>query len=169
MASCSRSGDTRPGWKVLRVLGTMLKLPGFDADTAADVRASVLPAGGDVAAACRNATRVRRSRSRRPPRRRSNAWPTCRSISPTRWCGARRRCSCTADARPPKARMHRSLFETLGLADGAQVKVTQGHGEAVLTAVVDAAVPPGVVRIAAAHASTCGLEGLSGPVSVERA
>jgi NADH-quinone oxidoreductase subunit G len=65
--------------------------------------------------------------------------------------------------------MHRSLFETLGLATGAQVKVTQGNGEAVLTAMVDAAVPPGVVRIAAAHASTCGLAGLSGPVTVERA
>jgi len=39
----------------------------------------------------------------------------------------------------------------------------------VLSAVVDPAVPPGVVRVAAAHASTCGLEGLSGPVNVERA
>ena len=75
----------------------------------------------------------------------------------------------TVDARAPKARMHRSLFETLGLAAGAQVKVTQGNGEAVLTAMVDAGVPPGVVRIAAAHASTCGLAGLSGPVAVERA
>jgi NADH-quinone oxidoreductase subunit G len=75
----------------------------------------------------------------------------------------------TADARPPKARMHRSLFETLGLKDGGQVKVRQGAGEAVLTAVVDAAVPPGVVRIGAAHPSTCGLDGLSGPVTLERA
>jgi NADH-quinone oxidoreductase subunit G len=75
----------------------------------------------------------------------------------------------TADARAPKARMHRSLFETLGLAAGGQVRVKQGRGEAVLTAAVDAAVPPGVVRIAAAHPSTCGLEGLSGPVQVERA
>jgi len=74
----------------------------------------------------------------------------------------------TADARPPKARMHRSLFDMLGLVEGGQVKVTQGFGEAVLTAVVSAAVPPGVVHVAAAHASTCGLEGLSGPVTVER-
>jgi NADH-quinone oxidoreductase subunit G len=65
--------------------------------------------------------------------------------------------------------MHRSLFDTLGVAEGGQVKVRQGQGEAVLSAVVDAAVPPGVVRIAAAHSSTCGLEGLSGPVTVERA
>ena len=26
-------GDTRPAWKVLRVLGNLLGLPGFDADT----------------------------------------------------------------------------------------------------------------------------------------
>ena len=47
--------ETRPGWKVLRVLGTLLKLPGFDADTADDVRASVLPSGGDVAGSLSNA------------------------------------------------------------------------------------------------------------------
>ena len=29
-------GDTRPGWKVLRVLGTMLGIPGFDADSSQD-------------------------------------------------------------------------------------------------------------------------------------
>jgi len=39
----------------------------------------------------------------------------------------------------------------------------------VLTALVDAAVPTGVIRIAAAHASTCGLDGLSGPIAAERA
>jgi NADH-quinone oxidoreductase subunit G len=75
----------------------------------------------------------------------------------------------TADAKPPRARVHRSLLEKLGIADGAQVRVRQGRGEAIVAAVADAAVPPGVVRLAAAHPSTCGLEGLSGPVSVERA
>jgi NADH-quinone oxidoreductase subunit G len=49
------------------------------------------------------------------------------------------------------------------------VKIRQGAGEAVLAATIDAGVPPGVVRIAAAHPSTCGLDGLSGPVTVERA
>ena len=75
----------------------------------------------------------------------------------------------TADAKAPRARVHRSLLERLGIADGAHVRVRQGRGEAVVAAVADAAVPPGVVRLAAAHPSTCGLEGLSGPVSVERA
>jgi len=57
----------------------------------------------------------------------------------------------------------------LGIAEGAQIKVKQGRGEAVLAAVVDPGVPPGVVRIAAGHASTCNLEGMTGPVIVERA
>src|SRR5213076_3086392 len=31
-------GETRPAWKVLRVLGTLLRLPGFDIDTSETVR-----------------------------------------------------------------------------------------------------------------------------------
>jgi NADH-quinone oxidoreductase subunit G len=35
-------GETRPAWKVLRVLGNMLGLPGFDFETAQDVAAAAL-------------------------------------------------------------------------------------------------------------------------------
>ncbi len=37
-------GDTRPGWKVLRVLGNMLGLAGFESESAQDVAAKVLKA-----------------------------------------------------------------------------------------------------------------------------
>ena len=47
-------GETRPGWKVLRVLGTMLDLPGFEFTTVDDVRAQ-LPLG-DLAARLSNAS-----------------------------------------------------------------------------------------------------------------
>jgi NADH-quinone oxidoreductase subunit G len=36
-------GETRPAWKVLRVLGNLLALPGFDADSSAAVLAAALP------------------------------------------------------------------------------------------------------------------------------
>ncbi len=36
-------GDTRPAWKVLRVLGNLLGLPGFDQTTSQDVLAQALP------------------------------------------------------------------------------------------------------------------------------
>ncbi|MCW5653550.1 NADH-quinone oxidoreductase subunit NuoG [Hydrogenophaga sp.] len=36
-------GETRPAWKVLRVLGNLLELPGFDADSSQAVLAAALP------------------------------------------------------------------------------------------------------------------------------
>ena len=36
-------GDTRPAWKVLRVLGNLLELPGFEADSSQAVLARALP------------------------------------------------------------------------------------------------------------------------------
>src|SRR5690349_2747568 len=160
--------ETRPGWKVLRVLGTMLKIAGFNAESAADVRAAIVPKPEDIAGKLGNGTRVAiatPANSSAPVERVADvpiyfADPLVRRSPPLQL---------TADARPPKARMHRSTLATIGVNDGGQVKVKQGAGEAVLTAVVDTAVPPGVVRIAAAHPSTCGLDGLSGPVTVERA
>ena len=47
-------GETRPGWKVLRVLGTMLGLPGFGFETIEEVRAAALPA--DIASRLSNAS-----------------------------------------------------------------------------------------------------------------
>ncbi|HEY2816633.1 MAG TPA: NADH-quinone oxidoreductase subunit NuoG [Casimicrobiaceae bacterium] len=159
--------EARPAWKVLRVLGTLLRLPDFDLDTSEVIRDAVL-GEGPVEARLNNAATVaieRPSTMPAPLERVADvpiyfADPLVRRATPLQQ---------TADARPPKARMHRSLLDKLGLIEGAQVKVKQGRGEAVLAAAVDAAVPPGVVRIAAAHASTCGLEGLSGPVTVEKA
>jgi NADH-quinone oxidoreductase subunit G len=161
-------GETRPGWKVLRVLGTLLEKDGFDADTSEAIRDAVLGAAGEIVTRLSNATRM------------EIAMPTAAAARVERVADVpiyfadplvRRAYSLqqTADARAPKARMHRSLLDGLGVTEGAQVKVKQGRGEAVLAAVVDAGVPPGVVRIAAAHSSTCGLEGLSGPITVERA
>jgi len=161
-------GETRPLWKVLRVLGTLLNLPGFDAETSEDIRAVVLADAGDVAARLHNGTRtaiVRPAQAAAPVERAADV-PIYFADALVRRAES---LQLTADARAPKARLHRSLLDKLGIAEGAQVKVTQGRGEAVLAAVVDAGVPPGVVRIAAAHASTCGLEGLSGPVLVEKA
>jgi NADH-quinone oxidoreductase subunit G len=161
-------GETRPAWKVLRVLGTMLGVPGFGFESIEDVRGDLLPAADAIARRLSNATSA------------AIATPSAQPASLERVADVpiyfadplvRRAESLqqTADAKPPRARVHRTLLEKLGLVDGAQVRVRQGRGEAVVAAVADASVPPGVVRLAAAHPSTCGLEGLSGPVQVERA
>ena len=161
-------GDARPAWKVLRVLGTMLQLPAFEIDTSEAVRDSLLADAGALERRLDNATQidiVRPAAAAAPVERVADvpiyfADPLVRRAESLQQ---------TADARAPRARMSRTLLENLGIVEGAQVKVKQGRGEAVLAAQVDTAVPPGVIRIAAAHPSTCGLEGLSGPVAVERA
>jgi NADH-quinone oxidoreductase subunit G len=162
------AGQARPGWKVLRVLGTMLGLPGFEFDSAEQIRDAVLGPTGTLEGKLSNATSVALATPAKP------AGGVGRVADvPIHFADplVRRSASlqATADAKPPKARLHQTLLDQLGIAEGAQVKIRQGRGEAVLATQVDPGVPPGVVRIAAAHPSTCGLEGLSGPVTVERA
>ncbi|MHB8494482.1 MAG: NADH-quinone oxidoreductase subunit NuoG [Casimicrobiaceae bacterium] len=162
------AGESRPGWKLLRVLGTMLKLEGFEFETSEEVRDAVVAQHGNLASQFSSATRT-------PIVAPATSAATVERVAdvPIHFADplARRAPALqeTADARPPKARLNRTLLDSLGIAEGAQVKVRQGAGEAVLATQVDPSVPPGVVRIAAAHPSTCGLEGLSGPVTVERA
>jgi NADH-quinone oxidoreductase subunit G len=159
-------GETRPAWKVLRVLGTLLGLTGFDFDSIDDVRAT-LPDQEAITARLANRSGVAIvSPGGRPAGLERVADVPIHFADPL----VRRAPSLqqTADARAPRARLNALTLAQIGAAEGAQIRVRQGRGEAVLTAVADATVPAGVVRIAAAHPSTCHLDGLSGPVSVER-
>ena len=65
--------------------------------------------------------------------------------------------------------MSTATLTGLGVADGDLVRVSQGQGEASLTARLDGTVPDGCVRIAAAHALTASLGDMFGPIKVERA
>jgi NADH-quinone oxidoreductase subunit G len=160
--------QTRPGWKVLRVLGTLLDLPGFDLDTADAARASVLPEGTDVASRLGNITHVEIE----PPTEATNGFERVADV-PIHFADPLARRSPplqqSADAAPPRARMNAQTLAQVGATEGAKVKVMQGRGEVILAALTDPGVPAGVVRIAAAHPATCALEGLSGPVRIERA
>ena len=162
-------GDTRPGWKVLRVLGTMMKLAGFDAESVADVRALALDGATDFASRLGNGTRVALA----APANAGGVAVERVADVPIYFADPLVRRSVplqhTADARAPKARMSRAFLASLGVKEGGEIRVKQGNGNALLVASVDPAVPDGVVRIAAAHASTCGLDGLTGPVTIERA
>ena len=160
--------SARPAWKVLRVLGTLLQQPGFAFESIEDVRAWAVPTQAAIEARLGNSAQVPVT----APVQHAHGVERVADV-PIYFSDAIVRraplLQATADAKPPKARMHRTLLDKLGLAEGAQVKVRQGRGEAVLAAAVDAGVPPGVVRVAAGHPSTCHLEGMTGAVTVERA
>ncbi|MCK6427906.1 MAG: molybdopterin-dependent oxidoreductase, partial [Burkholderiaceae bacterium] len=162
-------GDARPGWKVLRVLGNELGLPGFDYETPEALRAEAAPA--DVAARLSNAITLAPALVR-------PAGGTQRIADvPIYFVDAivRRAESLqkTRDARPPKATANAATLAKFGLAAGAKARVVQasaqGEASALLECALDDRLPDGVVRVPAAHASTATLGALFGPIALERA
>jgi len=165
------AGEARPAWKVLRVLGTMLGLQGFGFETSEEVKAAAL---GDLAAL---------------PAKLNNA--TSAPIAIAGGNGSLERLAdlpiysadalvrrspslqATTDGRAPVASLPQALWAELGLAEGAQVKVSQdgpnGVVSAVLPAVLDAGLPANVVRVPAGHADTATLGASFGTVRVEKA
>jgi NADH-quinone oxidoreductase subunit G len=140
-------GDTRPAWKVLRVLANMLNLPGFDFETSQEVCAQAL---GDV-------TKVSDRLSNRS---------TAPVQAPTAPAGLQRladvpiyaadavvrRASSlqlTADARAAVVSVGTALWKELNLAANTSVRVTQGAASVVLPARLDASLAAQVVRVPA--------------------
>jgi NADH-quinone oxidoreductase subunit G len=74
----------------------------------------------------------------------------------------------TRDALPPRAWLSPQLAESLGVKPGERVKVRQGEGAATVEVGIDARLPGGCVRLAAAHRHTAGLGPMFGAVTLER-
>ena len=161
--------ETRPAWKVLRVLGNILGLSGFDYDTSEAIRDEVLGAGvTDLSAKLNNV-------SQQVPLAAAALANGLERITdvPIYFADAvvRRAASLQqmADAAVPQAHLPAQLAQQLGVAAGDKVKVSQGSGSAILIAAVDAKLPANTVRVAAAHAATAALGSMFGSITVEKA
>jgi NADH-quinone oxidoreductase subunit G len=162
-------GETRPAWKVLRVLGNMLGLAGFEYDKSESVRDEACDAG---AIAQRLDNRLRGFDARVTPDGKGDGLQRVADV-PIYFTDtlARRADSLqrTRDALTPRAWMAATLFAKLGLKPGERVRVKQGEGEAVVESALDDAMPADCVRLAAAHRVTSALGAMFGAVTVERA
>jgi NADH-quinone oxidoreductase subunit G len=170
-------GETRPAWKVLRVLGNLLGLAGFEQDSSEAVRAEVL--GGKPSSVAERLN----NRADGVAINLADVAPALQRIAdvPIHFADplARRAPSLqrTRDAAPPKARMSAATLAKLGISAGMQVKVsttetragTSLGGTAIIAAQLDEGVPDGCVRVAAGHESTAGLGPMQGAITVERA
>ncbi|UCV07112.1 NADH-quinone oxidoreductase subunit NuoG [Dechloromonas denitrificans] len=161
-------GESRPAWKLLRVLGNVLNLDGFSYETSEAVRDDVLGKGAEFVAGLGNdlnGVAIQLPVAAQGLQRIADvpinfADPMVRR-SPV--------LQQTADAVAPTARINEQTLAELGLTAGSQVKVRQGQGSALLVAKADNTVPAGCVRVSAAHASTAQLGEMFGQISVERA
>jgi NADH-quinone oxidoreductase subunit G len=189
-------GQTRPGWKVLRVLGNVLHLAGFDDESSESVRDAVLSGGvtgrlsnqlqGEFnALAAADASQVGVSGGQVPASdlpavlasaasaaspglalERVTDVPIFRTDAMVRRAPALQE---SASSRTPVARMHASTLAQLGVAQGTQVLVKAATGQVVLAAEQDNTLALGAVRIAAGFEQTAALGSAFGQLSVERA
>jgi NADH-quinone oxidoreductase subunit G len=158
-------GETRPAWKVLRVLGNMLNVPGFDFETSEAVRTEAL---GDVAAI---------------PTRLNNRVDAPIAVSAAPTAGLERiadvpiyeadplvrratSLQLTADARAPMVGIPAALWAQLGLHDGDAVRVSQGLATADLPARLDSTLAANTVRVPSGTVHTRTLGAMFGAVSL---
>ena len=159
-------GQTRPGWKVLRVLGNVLQLPGFDDETSESVRDAVLAGGIESRLSNEIKAAPGLGRAAQGLERVADV-PIYRSDAIVRRSEPLQ--AAPASRRGPVARMNGRTLASLGLAAGVMVRVTTPAGSAELETVQDDAVADRAVRIEAAYEQTAVLGGAFGEISVERA
>lgn len=160
-------GETRPAWKVLRVLGNTLGLKGFDFETSEDVRAEALGDLAGIATRLSNANAITPAAVPAP-----NGFERIADVPIYATDSLVRRATSlqlTADARAPVASLPQVLWTALALKAGDKVRVTQGRAQVVLPARLDATLAETAVRVPAGHADTAALGAMFGAISVERA
>ncbi len=159
-------GDARPAWKVLRVLGNLFGLAGFEQESSEAVRAEAL--AEDFSARLDNSVRGLAPHLDAAPAglQRVADVPIHFADPLARRAPALQK---TRDAAAPAARLHPATLAALGLESGIAVRAKSASGEIVVKTLADETVPLRCVRIAAAHASTVVLGGLNAEIALERA
>ncbi len=168
-AAAKPLGDTRPAWKVLRVLGNLLAFNGFEFNSSEDVRAEALGGQPEFVAGLDNGIDGIAL----------NLTAAAGGIErvadvPIHFADALVRRSPAlqqaADSAAPTARMNAAMLAKFGLVAGDKARVgAGGTANVILPAQIDAGLPDGVVRVAAAHAASLALGPMSGVLSVEKA
>jgi NADH-quinone oxidoreductase subunit G len=160
-------GDSRPGWKVLRVLGNQFGLDGFEQTGSEQVRDALRSTLGE--------TSLDNHQAAGPV---AEATPgsglervgdvAIHAVDPlVRRAGSLQR---TPDAiAAGKARMNPAQAEAAGVSGAERVKVSQGEASAVLELEIDARVPDGCLYIQSGTTPAATLGAAFGPVSVARA
>jgi NADH-quinone oxidoreductase subunit G len=163
------AGDSRPGWKVLRVLANLLGLDGFEYETSDQVLSEALPA--NLIARLSNETSMAPIKPERPQPQ-AGAVERIADV-PIYFSDAIVRRSpplqATRDAKPPKVRANARTLQSLGIAGGDKTRVQQGDASALLEVALDESIADAVVQVSAAHESTATLGAMFGPITLERA
>ena len=158
--------QSRPAWKVLRVLGNLLSLNDFDYESSEAIREKVL--------AC-NITAKLNNKITAEPQALTVAPATglerVAEVSIYRSDAIVRRAESLQEtdiSQTPRALMNSQTLAALQITEGAKVKVSSATGTIELEAAADDRLADSAVRIAQGFEATVGLGNASGQLTVER-
>jgi len=161
-------GETRPAWKVLRVLGNLLGLAGFDHNDSKDVLRDAL---GDTPTGNVQGFLSNEVDGVTPVQPQAIAGLERVAEVPIYQTDAVVRRSpslqLTQDAALPVARMHSKLIAKLGLTENGRVSVRQTASALTLKVQRDDLLPENCIRIPSGHPLTAGLGPMFGPITAE--
>lgn len=157
-------GESRPAWKVLRVMGNLLDLPGFEYNAVTDIRGEMeglfsdIPLDGTTPWTLDTITRFPPGLIRISDMPIYNVDPLVRRSAPLQ---------ATNDAKAAR-RLHANArtLQNAGLANGEKATLLQDGGVAVVTVVSDERLPDNAVYLPAGTKEMQGLGGSFGPVQM---
>lgn len=162
-------GETRPAWKVLRVLGNFLDLPGFEYDSSEEIRDECLR-NRNIESELNNASGLLLEFTATEMESPTGLFriadvPLYFADSLVRHAPSLQQTKAAAE---PAVHLPKALFDKLKLVDGEKVCVWQEMGEAIFSAKKDESLPDNVVRLATGHPSTTMLGPINGWIGVAR-
>jgi len=159
-------GDTRPAWKVLRVIGNMLNLPGFDFETSEAVKAEALGDTSGIAARLNNAlAQVVVLVDPLSGLERVSDVPIYQTDALVRRSDALQH---TADAAAQVAGVSVIVAARMGLVDGDVVRVSQGAWATDLPVRIDATLAEHAIRVSAGTVKSRTLGAMFGPITLDK-
>jgi NADH-quinone oxidoreductase subunit G len=165
-------GDTRPAWKVLRVLANLLGVSGFDYDSSEEVRDEAMPKNdGAVSVAGKLNNHISGVALQVPSGSASQGLQRISDVPIYSADAVVRRAASlqtTRDAAAPSIVMHSIELQKLGLKSGDAVKVHQGKASTRMKVGADDSVPVAAARVAAGHPDTASLGAMFGFIRVEK-
>ncbi len=159
------AGDARPAWKVLRVMGNLLDLNGFEYNSSEQIRDEELASIGDVAM---NNTAVSEEEVKMPADavglQRIGAVLAYHEDNVVRRAGSLQK---TPDANEGGLRINPALATRLGLTDAEKLMVSQGGAAVSLSFSLDESIPDDCIWLAAATPESAELGSLFSSIQVE--
>lgn len=159
------AGEARPGWKILRVLGNLFDIDGFDYVSSQDVKDELKQQCQDIqldnSVSCTQSVSIEKSDSLQ----RIGDVPLYAIDTLVRRSAPLQK---TKDAAQDCARMNSNQAEQSGVAGVDKVKVNQGSAHAYLPLVIDEGIPDGCVWISAAMQTSSTLGATFGSIELEK-